>query len=38
VEAVIGARVGPREVGALHRSLRAGELLGRGALVWRGER
>jgi D-arabinose 1-dehydrogenase-like Zn-dependent alcohol dehydrogenase len=38
VEAVIGATVGPGEVGALHGSLRAGELLGRGALVWKVER
>jgi D-arabinose 1-dehydrogenase-like Zn-dependent alcohol dehydrogenase len=38
VKAVIGETVGPSEVDAVHGALRAGELLGRGALVWRGER
>lgn len=35
VRAVVGATVGPDDVHELHGSLRAGELLGRGALVWK---
>jgi len=34
VEPIIGATVGPEEVLDLHRRLKAGELLGRGALDW----
>lgn len=37
VRPVIGARAGIEDVDRIHDALRAGELLGRGALVWGGE-
>jgi D-arabinose 1-dehydrogenase-like Zn-dependent alcohol dehydrogenase len=36
VRPVVGRRAGPDDVDALHDALRAGDLVGRGALVWAG--